>query len=334
MSCSHLRCTTLISGLNNLSCLWPFICFSMPDQPPAKKRRGRPAATRSLSAARRTQSTPTRRPSSRQRRTPSRLASLSPTGRCAPETPPVTTTEPASPTPSPSSLVQPTMAEEVKALQETVASLVSVVQHLATDAARRNTAEEPATVPSERTPSSAPVVAIADPQPPALGGELVAGASLAFEKPRPVLLSAGLQAGASIPDRIKSKIWSDMYVDFYDILHHDQTNTYNMTLSDTGDMPTLQFAPRRKHPLTESEWCSAWDDFFAVYTIKNPQSLCELITYSKTIKDMMRSGSDWRRYDQQFRLDRQHNKCSWAAVRVDLQIAATLANNNRNNQST
>ena len=124
-----------------------------------------------------------------------------------------------------------------------------------------------------------------------------------------------------------------MYVDFYDILHHDQTNTYNMTLSDTGDMPTLQFAPRRKRPLTESEWCSAWDDFLAVHTIKNPQSLCELITYSKTIKYMMRSGSDWRRYDQQFRLDRQHNKCSWAAVRVDLQIAATLANNNRNNQS-
>ena len=104
------------------------------------------------------------------------------------------------------------MAEEVKALQETVASLASVVQHLATDAARRNTADEPVTVPSERTPSSAPVVAITDPQLPALGGELVAGASLAFENPRHVLLSAGLQTGASIPDRIKSKICSVRHV--------------------------------------------------------------------------------------------------------------------------
>ena len=93
------------------------------------------------------------------------------------------------------------MAEEVKALHETVASLVSVLQQLATDAARRNTVEEPATVRSECTASSAPAVAITDPQLPALGGESVAGASLALEKPRPVLLSAGLQARANIPDR-------------------------------------------------------------------------------------------------------------------------------------
>ena len=52
-------------------------------------------------------------------------------------------------------------------------------------------------------------------------------------------------------------------------------------------------------------------------TKKNP-------SYAKSIKHLMKSGSDWRNYDQQFRSDREHNKCSWAAVRVDLQIAATL----------
>ena len=72
----------------------------------------------------------------------------------------------------------------------------------------------------------------------------------------------------------------------------------------------------------------------AVYTLKHPTTLIDMITYAKSIKDLMKSGSDWRNYDQQFRSDREHNKCLWAAVRVDLHIAATLkpTNETRNNQ--
>ena len=146
MSCSRLQCTILISGLNNMSCLSPFIYFSMPDQPPAKRRRGRPAATEADTVDAHTTSVYQTAANAiapgfavangplRARHHPSRQQS-------------------AFITSSPSSLVQPTTAEEVKTLQETVASLVSVVQHLATDAARRNTVEEPATVPSEQRPS-------------------------------------------------------------------------------------------------------------------------------------------------------------------------------------
>ncbi|KAI0242052.1 hypothetical protein LSAT2_014989 [Lamellibrachia satsuma] len=42
------------------------------------------------------------------------------------------------------------------------------------------------------------------------------------------------------------------------------------------------------------------------------------------IKELMRSGANWRYYDHQFRVDREYSLCSWAAVRVDLQLTATL----------
>ena len=97
-----------------------------------------------------------------------------------------------------------------------------------------------------------------------------------------------------------------------------------MSMNDTGSVPTLQFTPQRKYPLTESEWCAAWDDYFAVYIQKHPQHITDLITYSRHIKELMTSGANWRHYDQQFRSDREYSQCSWAAVRVDLQLSAML----------
>ena len=47
------------------------------------------------------------------------------------------------------------------------------------------------------------------------------------------------------------------------------------------------------------------------------------------------AGADWRHYDRQFRVDREYSHCSWATVRVDLQLTATLKSTHtmtRNNQ--
>ena len=98
-----------------------------------------------------------------------------------------------------------------------------------------------------------------------------------------------------------------------------------MSLHDADKAaPTLQFVPQKKLPLTETEWCTAWDEFLAVYTQKPRNDLSDLITYSRHIKDLMQSGADWRYYERQFRVDREYSQCSWATVRVDLQLTATL----------
>ena len=107
---------------------------------------------------------------------------------------------------------------------------------------------------------------------------------------RPILLAAGLPAGANISDRNKVRIWTDKYVDFYDIIHTDATHTYHMALTtDNSSVPSLQFSPRRRRPLTESEWCAAWDDYMAVYTLKHPTTLVDMITYAKSINKLLHS---------------------------------------------
>ena len=138
---------------------------------------------------------------------------------------------------------------------------------------------------------------------------------------RPVMLASGVPAGGNIPLRIKQKIWTDKYIDFHDILHPETQNTYYMSLSGQNDTPQLNFQPKRKRSLSETEWSAAWDDYMAVYTTKYPSQLNDMITYSKTIKDFMRLGYNWQHYDIMFRTDREYTKCSWAALRVDLQIS-------------
>ncbi len=240
---------------------------------------------------------------------------------------------------------QNNMADDIQSLKETVAGLVSVVQHLSTSAARRDDTTAASTPPTKQTNTMQPDATGGDTtqttsQVPLIttpGGEDIVEIAAVMQPStsRPILLAAGLPAGANISDRNKVRIWTDKYVDFYDIIHTDATHTYHMALTtENSRVPSLQFSPRRRRPLTESEWCAAWDDYMAVYTLKHPTTLVDMITYAKSIKDLMKSGSDWRNYDQQFRSDREHNLCSWAAVRVDLQIAATLkpTNETRNNQ--
>jgi len=54
----------------------------------------------------------------------------------------------------------------------------------------------------------------------------------------------------------------------------------------------------------------------------NPAHLGDILTYGRAIKAMMRNIHNWRYYDEQSRRDRELTLCSWASVRVDLQITA------------
>ena len=78
---------------------------------------------------------------------------------------------------------------------------------------------------------------------------------------RSIEYASGLLAGDNLPDKVKQKIWDDKYVEFYDILYPDQEHSYSLSLQNT----TLQLTPRKKRPLNQREWNTAFDDFFAVY---------------------------------------------------------------------
>ena len=140
--------------------------------------------------------------------------------------------------------------------------------------------------------------------------------------PRP-LHAAGMPLGTNLKDSIKLKIWNNKYVDFFELLFPDLSNTYSLSFaSGSSETPSLQLLPKRKRALTESKWGTAMDTFIAVYTEKYPQDLNSLLTYSHHIKYLMSVKADWQAYDVHFRMDREYSLCSWLTVRQDLELKA------------
>ena len=270
---------------------------TMSEKPPAKRGRGRSAIRHQSRNQERTASNTRARSMSAKRKQPiTRVDAIRPPRRT--NSPPAAPASVSSLSPAADS-PQTDMAADINSLKETVAGLVSIVQHISTAAARRDdtTASPP---PAVITNTMQPEATAIDTSQTVRADLVELEAVLQPHTSRPIMLAAGLPAGANIPDRTKVRIWTDKYVDFYDIIHTDATHTYHMTLHDNGSAPSMQFSPRRRRPLTESEWCAAWDDYMAVYTLKHPTTLVDIITYAKSIKDFMKSRSDWRNYDQQF----------------------------------
>ena len=134
---------------------------------------------------------------------------------------------------------------------------------------------------------------------------------------------SGLKAGENFPERIKNKIWEDKYVDFFFLLHPDNDATYNLNISVSSTQnPALSLLPKKPRVLTEREWNSAFDEYIAVYCRKFPELLYDLLTYGKFVKNLMAKGHNWVYYDSKFRRDREHSKCPWTVIRVDLKIEA------------
>ena len=140
---------------------------------------------------------------------------------------------------------------------------------------------------------------------------------------------SGLPAGESLPDRIKQKIWTNKFIDFYDILYPDSDSTFTLALTDYGTTPTLNFTPRRRRALSEREWSRAFDEFMAIYLQRYPEHLQELLTYGKFVKELMERGSNWNYYDRQFRKDREFSILPWNTIRIDLQITASFKQTNK-----
>lgn len=153
-------------------------------------------------------------------------------------------------------------------------------------------------------------------------------ASLLFDTPpQPPLnrvdFCSGLKAGENLPEKIKTKIWEDKYVDFYCILHPDNDPMYSLNISVSSTQnPALSLLPRKHKVLNEREWNSAFDDYIAVYCRRFPERLYDLLTYGKFIKNLMAKGHNWAYYDVNYRRDREHSKCPWTVIRIDLQIEA------------
>ena len=143
-----------------------------------------------------------------------------------------------------------------------------------------------------------------------------------------VAFSSGLLPGDLLPERIRTKIWDDQYIDLYELLYPDPDS---YTLSVSLDSNIKFNLPKKKRNLNPQEWSRAFDLYQACYIKKyeasNNDKLAlkvgqELLAYSRLINKFMHEGLDWQYYDKTFRKEREISKASFASLRMDLHASA------------
>ena len=126
--------------------------------------------------------------------------------------------------------------------------------------------------------------------------------------------------GSNVKHSVKLQIWQHKFVELNNLLYPNSNNNYFLSFNAEGNSPTLNLAPRKNRPLSDSEWGAAMDIVVAIYLQRYPNQLNQILTYVHYVKDLMKQGANWRLYDTQFRQDREYSHCPWNAVRQDLEL--------------
>ena len=73
----------------------------------------------------------------------------------------------------------------------------------------------------------------------------------------------------------------------------------------------------------------AWGVYMAIYLQKYTSELNSMLSYQEYIHKLMRQQARWWAYDKQFRIDKEHARCSWDTIRPDLERDAYMPSNFR-----
>ena len=137
------------------------------------------------------------------------------------------------------------------------------------------------------------------------------------------LRSVGSPIGMNIPLHIKQKIWEHKYVDLAELLNPNDAPTYALSIMDANTQnPQLSLAPKKKQQLTQTEWGAAMDIFIAVYLQRYPTEAGEILTYVKSVKDLMQEEADWAYFDYHYRTEREWTKQPWTTCDPNLEAKA------------
>ena len=118
------------------------------------------------------------------------------------------------------------------------------------------------------------------------------------------------ELGADLSDKVKATIWTNEYVDFYELV-----NTSKRHQMPDYAHPLLSLIPQGKVKQISSieQWTSAFLVFGAVYTKRFPDKAPGLFKYCEVVRDIANTGPPfaWRQYDEQFRAFRHSNPPSF-----------------------
>lgn len=153
--------------------------------------------------------------------------------------------------------------------------------------------------------------------------------------PAPLTVQNGIPLGASIPLRIKNKIWNDQFIDLKCLLPNFKEENVSIQIENNA----IQFNSQssKQSIMSLHQWTSAFLIFMAIYTEKLPQEHANLLKYCFTVREIGSSNGDgaWRYYDENFRKLRQSNKVPWQLPITEYMVkACTLTHSFRSSQNS
>lgn len=90
-----------------------------------------------------------------------------------------------------------------------------------------------------------------------------------------ISITDGIPLGAAVSSKIKSKIWSNEFVDLRCLLSHQQEDP--VTLLITPGVINLQHCQKLKSPLSINQWTDAFLVFICIVLQKNPTEAPHLL---------------------------------------------------------
>ncbi|XP_078319116.1 uncharacterized protein LOC144620899 [Crassostrea virginica] len=126
----------------------------------------------------------------------------------------------------------------------------------------------------------------------------------------PELLDEGIPLGASVSQKIKTKIWTNEFIDLRAVLNFKE-DPLSVTIS--SGIINLNHDAKFKNPISIDLWTDAFLVFTAICLEKYPNDAPHLLKYCHTVRESQRLHGDvaFRSYDERFRKLRETRNVPW-----------------------
>ena len=137
----------------------------------------------------------------------------------------------------------------------------------------------------------------------------------------PELLDEGIPLGASVSQKIKTKIWTNEFIDLRAVLNFKE-DPLSVTIS--SGVINLNHDAKFKNPISIDLWTDAFLVFTAIYLEKYPNDAPHLLKYCHTVRELQRLHGDvaFRSYDERFRKLRETRNVPWQKPIAELLLKA------------
>lgn len=156
--------------------------------------------------------------------------------------------------------------------------------------------------------------------------EKIAGKSLSG------FVSTAVPIDARVSDQLKSKIWSNQYVDFVKLLSKDKQKNgkFSLQVEDGDSLGKLTIHQVDNDLLDDTsvssmhDWLTAWNRFSAIYCMKYPDQQAKLAKHLEAVREIADAKGNWKDYDRDFRTLVAQGQVAWGDVHMELYVNARL----------